>query len=268
MSPDVGNRKQLTTPLADLTSISPSFSPDGKRIVYVQFATTGAVPASLWIMNADGSDQHQLTSGTWNNYDINGNIINAASSANAPAWGPNNIIAFWSGIQHQEGQIWTINPDGSDRKQLTYNLNPADEPEWSPDGTKILYTSNASGSLATWLMNSDGSGAHVLTDIAGRSSGNDAAWRPSVTGNVTIGGGAGDSILGGAGNVTIGGVAGDTIVGGSGNYFIAADQGGQVIISGSAGNGTIWGGSGDMIQGGAGNVTIGGVAGDTIIGGT
>src|SRR5438552_14293280 len=113
-------------------------------------------------MNADGSDQHQLTSGTWTNYDVNGNIINAASSANSPAWSSNDVIGFWGGVQNKEGQIWTINPDGSDRKQLTYTPYPytADEPEWSPDGTVILYTSTASGSPATWLMHSDGSGAH------------------------------------------------------------------------------------------------------------
>ena len=62
------------------------------------------------------------------------------------AWpGENGKIAFKSG---SGDEIWTVNPDGTAPTQLTFNSNPhacrsdgAEEPVWSPDGSKIVYTS-------------------------------------------------------------------------------------------------------------------------------
>jgi serine/threonine protein kinase len=36
-------------------------------------------------------------------------------------------------------QIWTMNPDGSDPRQLTFGPGDKSHPRWSPDGTKLLY---------------------------------------------------------------------------------------------------------------------------------
>ena len=61
-------------------------------------------------------------------------------------------------------QVFTINPDGSDRRQLTDV--PADKtagsPAWSPDGSKIAYVSNVRGELELWVMGADGSGQRPL----------------------------------------------------------------------------------------------------------
>ena len=64
------------------------------------------------------------------------------------AWpGENGKIAFKSG----QDEIWTVNPDGTSLTQLTFNSVPAtcrsdgaEEPVWSPDGSKIVYTSSKS----------------------------------------------------------------------------------------------------------------------------
>jgi len=62
--------------------------------------------------------------------------------------------------------VYTIAIDGSDPVQLTQSSggainNGADS--WSPDGTKIAYVSNATGTYQIWTMNADGSGATQLT---------------------------------------------------------------------------------------------------------
>jgi serine/threonine protein kinase len=36
-------------------------------------------------------------------------------------------------------QIWTMNPDGSDPRQITFGPGDKHQPRWSPDGTKLLY---------------------------------------------------------------------------------------------------------------------------------
>ena len=48
--------------------------------------------------------------------------------------------------------------------------------------------------------------------------------------------------------MTIGGGSGDTVVGGTGNYFIDAHLSNQFVVGSGTGNGTIWGGAGDTIK--------------------
>jgi hypothetical protein len=58
----------------------------------------------------------------------------AAPPAQAAFPGQNGKIAFVV-----SGDIWTMNPDGSDRTQLTSGPATDDLPSWSPDGQKILF---------------------------------------------------------------------------------------------------------------------------------
>ena len=55
-----------------------------------------------------------------------------------------------------------MNADGSNKKQLTTAPQGGsdDEPNWSPDGTKIVFRRSEE---SIWIMNAGGSGAHDLT---------------------------------------------------------------------------------------------------------
>ena len=75
--------------------------------------------------------------------------------------------------------IFSMNPDGSDQTNLTNN--PADDsaPAWSPDGTRVAFTSDRGGDLEIFLMNADGSNQTNLTN----NSADDAfsTWSPDGT---------------------------------------------------------------------------------------
>jgi eukaryotic-like serine/threonine-protein kinase len=58
-----------------------------------------------------------------------------------------------------------IRPDGSDLRQLTNDLARDRTPYWSPDGSRILFTSNRSGKYEAWTIRPDGSGLTQITQL-------------------------------------------------------------------------------------------------------
>lgn len=98
-------------------------SPDGKRIVYqvgyysVQQNKSHQV---LYIMDADGKNQKQLTT--------------TAKSETDAAWiDGGKKIAFLS-----DGQLWSMNPDGTGRAQLTQSKTDIEGFKFSPDGMHVI----------------------------------------------------------------------------------------------------------------------------------
>ena len=135
----------------------PSFSPDGKQIVFRSIRTEYD---ELWIMNEDGSQARQLTE--YPKDDTTSSKHNY--HAGPPFWEPNsNIISF---ISKQEGNysIFTIKPDGTGLKQITSGGLDEGWHTWSPDGKLIAYNgTDNEQNYDIYLMNSDGSDVKRLT---------------------------------------------------------------------------------------------------------
>lgn len=64
----------------------------------------------------------------------------------------------------QLGNIWIMNIDGSDQRQLTNDPNNDYESAVSPDGETIVFASDRSGNDDIWIMNIDGSDQRQLID--------------------------------------------------------------------------------------------------------
>ena len=75
-----------------------------------------------------------------------------------------------------------VNADGTGLVNLTPDPKPAilydREPTWSPDGARIAFTSNRSGTTRLWVMNADGSGPVQVFPPDVTASERSPAWSP------------------------------------------------------------------------------------------
>ena len=97
-------------------------SPDGKHIVFQMGYYSVEENKShqvLWMMNADGSEQKQLTEDADNETDAQ--------------WLDNETVAFIKG-----GEVWKMNLDGSGRKQLSETEGKVEGFMFSPDYSKVI----------------------------------------------------------------------------------------------------------------------------------
>ncbi len=190
MDADGGNLRQLTT--SNTAKNGPSWSPDGKQMVFINYRNPGSPSdpqPQIGIMNSDGSNERLLTIEQRLNVKVDedgiSTLLETAYDANAPSWSPvDNRVAFWSGLETQYGQIWVINSDGTNCRQLTEDPShrSSDDPSWSPDGTKILFNTGRSGHSELWVMNSDGSDERRVSDTDPIPCPGRGAWQPVIEG--------------------------------------------------------------------------------------
>ncbi len=96
--------------------------------------------------------------------------------AHAAFPGANGKIAFWSTRDDANGEIYSVNPDGSGLQRLTNNAVGDLYPVWSPDGSKIAFTRGTFQESDLLIMNADGSGQTGVTSEPGADR--LPAWSP------------------------------------------------------------------------------------------
>jgi Tol biopolymer transport system component len=157
LSVAVFNQSSPRTPAADDTPApAASGQPnDAGRIV----------PASVYVVNVDGSAPHTLT--------------NRPLAFDArPAWSPDGgRIAFESTVDGKRS-VWVMQADGQGLRRLTDAAGTASDtsPAWSPTGDRIAYASDRDGNSEIYLVGADGGAARRLTDNA--SADGFPAWSP------------------------------------------------------------------------------------------
>jgi Tol biopolymer transport system component len=133
---------------------SPSFSPDGKRVVLRRDVGGGV---GIYVVNVNGTGLRRVA-------------FSKQGMADKIDWSPDGSHIVFSMPEFgglQSSNVYTIRPDGTELLQLTHDTggkidNGADS--WSPDGRKIAFASNRAGAAQVFLMNAaDGTGVTQLT---------------------------------------------------------------------------------------------------------
>jgi dipeptidyl aminopeptidase/acylaminoacyl peptidase len=176
--------KQLT---ADLDrTIEPRWSPDGSHLIYTS-AKENHDGLDLWLMNADGSEQKRLTERpgyalspvfnregtqvlfytTWDGkfqlYRLNIATkaltrlsTNASYNDYMPDISPDGKTIAFSSDRSGREEIWLMDADGNNQRQITNAPMRNWRPRWSPDGARILYQQITQNFWELRLMNADG----------------------------------------------------------------------------------------------------------------
>ncbi len=134
---------QKSNPLA-----SPTWSPDGKEIAYVSY--NGGRMAIYAVNVATG--KRRL-------------ISNTPGINSSPEFVPNKneIIAALSPKDSTQTNLYTIDLTNRNRIAKLTGVGANTEPAFSPNGQKIAFTSNKSGSPQIYIMDSNGRHVHRLT---------------------------------------------------------------------------------------------------------
>ena len=118
--------------LGGISAQDASFSPDGKSVAYVAFPE-----GTLWRADPDGSHRIQLTQ--------------PPDSAGNPRWSPDSKeIVFGTISLNGHSSIRRISAaDGTPLWLMSDDSAEAHDPNWSPDGTRVLYCLGVPSSVAT-----------------------------------------------------------------------------------------------------------------------
>jgi Tol biopolymer transport system component/DNA-binding winged helix-turn-helix (wHTH) protein len=210
LSPETGEKRRVTSPPASIVGdCSPAFSPDGKQLAFVRVIS--ALVGEVYLVSMDGGEPKRLTfdgAGVSNlAWTPNGREI-VFGSRNG---GKNRLFripvegggAEWMAATGSDAQYPAFSRDGI---RLAWRQNTSDEdiyrlalksgsenvpplaslivstafeasPRYSPDGKRIAFVSNRSGSDEIWVCDSDGENPIRLTSFRGPLAGS-PSWSP------------------------------------------------------------------------------------------
>lgn len=148
----------------------PVWSPLGTKIAYSK-TTPGTTNVDIWSINVDGTGETRLTTDGTSDF--------------GPDWSPDGSkIAFTtyrnvtSGFAPFNTEIYVMNADGSAQTRLTNSPGEDWFPTWSPDGSKIAFSTNRDGRYQVYVMNADGTGATNVSNSPGGEFLHD--WQPTL----------------------------------------------------------------------------------------
>ncbi|MBA3655998.1 MAG: PD40 domain-containing protein [Gemmatimonadaceae bacterium] len=154
----------------DVYTAESVLSPDGKRIVFTSLKDGDL---DIYTMNVDGSNVRRLTNtpgydgGAWWSPDGKELVYRSNHPREGPELQQYRDYLAQGLVRPSKVELFLMNADGSNQRQIT-NLGGANfGPSWTPDGKRIVFSSNyknpRSGNFDLYTVNRDGSGLEQLT---------------------------------------------------------------------------------------------------------
>ena len=209
VSVEDGEKQRLTSAPPSSADFSPAFSPDGKTLAFIR--SSGLSSEDIYLISAQGgtprrltADEGRITSLTWTadgreivfpsnrgggsslwRVPISGGTPERVSVTGQNAYSPaisrqGDRLAY--NVSFLDSNIWRMGTTNAGDRQtsptrLISSTRQDHSPQISPDGTRIAFVSDRSGSDEIWLCASDGSHPVQLTFFGGAVSGT-PRWSP------------------------------------------------------------------------------------------
>lgn len=191
INPD-GSGRQRVTRTPERSESWPALSPHGKRIAFATFN-----PSQLYMVDSKGRNEILLRKSYWSRsrpawsprgtkiafasfdrifildiitgeekelWPTHDNGLPAADGYRDPAWSPDGRqIAFTISWHGKKRDIYVMNIDGDQLRQLTNHPAEDHAPAWSPDGHRIAFYSDRDKLPGTFVMDADGANLKRLT---------------------------------------------------------------------------------------------------------
>ncbi|HSK89177.1 MAG TPA: protein kinase [Anaerolineales bacterium] len=171
LSPTIEPTQEFTaTPDATPLSIATSFGGSSQ----IAFASSRSGIPQLYLTGIDGTDLTQITE--------------MEQGACQPSWSPDGqqlvFISpclgrgeFYETI-YNESSLYIINADGTGLKQLTPSPGSDFDPDWSPDGARIAFTSVRDGFRQIYILDVESLAVTLLTNTTESVESSQPAWSP------------------------------------------------------------------------------------------
>jgi len=141
-------------------------SPDGRTLATLR-STDDLL--HLWLVDRDGSNARPLLEGV--------RVVDSV------AWSPDGRrLVLEVSTLTESSDVWVMDADGTGAVNLTPDPKPAifydRAPAWSPDGSRIAFSSNRSGTTRLWVMGADGGNPAQVVPPEVLASERTPAWSP------------------------------------------------------------------------------------------
>src|SRR5438876_175121 len=154
--------------------LAPALTPDGKQIAF--FGDEGGFFVDLWLADAEtGRTERRLVRSTQNNNYESLRFINSAG-----AFSPDGrYFAIAAKRKDRDDLVILDVKRGREDRRIQVGLSALQTPQWSPDGTQLVFTGFSNGFSDLFTINRDGTGLRRLT--TDKFADLHPAWSPDGT---------------------------------------------------------------------------------------
>lgn len=132
-------------------AINPSWSPDGKRLLFVGNPEVAWGSGDVWSVSSTNPDDRRRV------------LVEETTWATRPELSPDGKRLLYSSYQgRQWHQLWLTTPDGRSPLPLTFGEFDRRGARWSPNGERVLYISNETGNTTLWIQDVVGGRRHLV----------------------------------------------------------------------------------------------------------
>lgn len=159
-----GSGREPVTP-ANVRAIHPSWSADGRRILYStddDLRPPAKNESSIFAVNIAGGQVATLITGGVNTF---------------PVLSPDGSKIAWRKIiGDMNSEVFVAEADGSNPRNLTNHFAYEGWPAWSPDSRQIAFAGNRGGNYQIFVMKADGTDVRLVANTEGRAT--SPKWAP------------------------------------------------------------------------------------------